>query len=113
MGGFGGPQQGFGGPPQGFGGPPPGGSSDVASSASTWFVLSILCTLLCCLPLGIVGIIFTNDAKNLAARGDYATAEQKLGTGKMVTIIGIALAAVIWVIYVILMVFGAMASFRF
>jgi len=105
---------GFGGPPAGFGGPPPGGgSSDVASSASTWFVLSILCTLLCCLPLGIVGIIFANDAKNLAARGDYATAEQKLGTAKMVVIIGAVLSALVWILYIILMAIGAMASFRF
>jgi hypothetical protein len=82
----------------------------VAGSANTWFILSILCTLLCCLPAGVVGIIFTNDAKNLAARGDYATAEQKLSTGKVSVIVGIVLAALGWVGYILLGVVGVLAG---
>jgi hypothetical protein len=134
-GGFGGPPPGgFGGAPPGgapggwgappgpygaggFGGPPPGAppgmgsGGDVAGSANTWFILSIICTILCCLPAGIIGIIFTNDAKNMAARGDYAGAEAKLGTGKVAVIAGIVLTVVLWVLYVILMAVGAMRGF--
>jgi hypothetical protein len=131
QGGFGGPPGGFGGPPQGgapggwgappgpygaggFGAPPPGAppgmgpGTDVAGSANTWFILSIITTILCCLPAGIIGIIFTNDAKNMAARGDYAGAEAKLGTGKMACIAGIVLSVIIWVLYVVLMAVGVM-----
>ncbi len=103
-GGFGGP------PPPGYGMPPGGVGSDVASSAGTWFILSIFCTILCCLPAGIVGIIFTNDAKNLAARGDYGTAEQKLGTGKVAVIIGVVLGFLALAAYIVLVIIGAAAS---
>ena len=88
-----------------------GPGSDVGSSANTWFIISIICTILCCLPAGIIGIIFTNDAKNMAARGDYAGAESKLGTGRMAVIIGIVLTVVIWVLYIVLMAVGAMRGF--
>ena len=112
-GGFGSPPGGapggFGAPPPGAppGGGPPGGGGDVESQAQTWFIVSIVTTLLCCLPAGIVGIIFTNEAKNLAARGDYATAQSKLGTGKMACFVGIGGSLVLGILWVILAVVGA------
>ncbi len=65
---------------------------------------------MCCLPLGIIGIIFCNDAKNMAARGDYLGAEEKLSKGKMFTIIGIAGAGLMIVGYILLMILGVAAS---
>lgn len=105
---------GWGAPPGGYGAPPPGappggapGGGDIEGQANTWFIISIVTTLACCLPAGIVGIIFTNEAKNLAARGDYATAQSKLGTGKIACFVGIGGAVLLGLLWVVLAVIGA------
>ena len=36
-----------------------------------WLVESILVTLFCCLPLGIVGIVFASQVNSKFAAGDY------------------------------------------
>ena len=42
----------------------------------TWLVESILVTLFCCLPLGIVGIIKAANVSSLYHAGRYQEAEQ-------------------------------------
>ena len=42
----------------------------------TWLVESILVTLFCCLPLGIVGIIKAANVSSLYNAGRYQEAEQ-------------------------------------
>ena len=40
-----------------------------------YLVWAILCTILCCLPLGIVSIIYSSKVDGLYNSGDYAGAE--------------------------------------
>ena len=68
-------------PPQptfstGPGGPPPGmgGYSGAAPRIPTYLVPSILTTLFCCLPAGVVGIIYAAQVNGKLARGDVAGA---------------------------------------
>lgn len=48
-------------------------------------------TLCCCLPFGIVGIVFSSQAITARNMGDFATAEEKIETTKKMLLIGLAL----------------------
>lgn len=43
----------------------------------TWLVESILATLFCCLPLGIVGIVYASQVSSSYSVGDYKNAKFK------------------------------------
>jgi len=42
----------------------------------TWLVESILATLFCCLPFGLIGIIYAAKVESSYSRGDFQTAER-------------------------------------
>lgn len=46
-----------------------------AQQPKNWLVESILVTILCCLPFGIVGIIYASKVNSEWAAGRYAEAE--------------------------------------
>ncbi|MBO2450975.1 CD225/dispanin family protein [Actinomadura barringtoniae] len=76
------------GPPQG---PPP----------PNHLVWAILSTIFCCLPLGVVAIVFAAQVNSKAAAGDYAGAQSASNSAKtwaMVSTILGAIATVLWVI---------------
>lgn len=52
-------------------------------------VWSILSTILCCVPLGIVAIIFSNKVDTLWAQGDYVGAEDAVKKAKMFCLIAL------------------------
>jgi len=60
------------------------------------FVLSIITTLLCCLPGGLFCIYLTNQAKTAAIAGDYAGARSKL--------------TIVYIVCPILMVLGGLVN---
>jgi len=75
-------------------------------------VWAILCTVLCCLPLGIVAIIKSTKVKELWALGDKAGAQKAADDAKKWAIWGAAAAAVVWVLYIIFfMVIGLGGAF--
>jgi Interferon-induced transmembrane protein len=67
-----------------------------------WLVESILITLFCCLPLGIVGIINAANVNSRWAAGDYAGAERAAAEAKKWTKIGFITGIVLIIGYVIL-----------
>lgn len=80
----------------------------------TWLVESILTTIFCCLPFGIVGIIKASKVSSLYNSGDYAGAAEASSQAKKWTLIGVIMGSV-WIILYILMlvanfggVFGAL-----
>lgn len=86
--------------PPGPGAPPP----------KNWLVESILVTIFCCLPFGIVAIINAANVNSRLALGDYAGAQEaSLNAGKWVkySLIGWAVFAVLYVIFVVVMGVGA------
>jgi len=79
----------------------------------TWLVESILVTLFCCMPLGVVGIVFAALAMSARDSGNMAVATQRAGTAKLFTLIGfgIGLVGIIgYVLMVVVMGAGAAAS---
>lgn len=77
-----------------------GGQAPIAEPPSlTGWAIAVL--LLCCLPGGIVGLIYGNKAKTEWARGNFAAAQSAYNTGKMWLIISACLGLVITVIYII------------
>lgn len=71
-----------------------------------YLVESILVTLFCCLPLGIVGIVNAANVNSRAAAGDQIGAEQAAAEAKKWTRLGFILGAVGVALYLLLMALG-------
>lgn len=73
-------------------------------------VWAILCTLLCCLPLGIVAIIKASAVDNLYAQGNYDEACRASSAAKKWSIWGAVLGVVLMGLYILLMLVVGMAQ---
>lgn len=98
--GMGGP--GFGGP--GYGGPGYGGMNPGGPPPKNWLVESILVTIFCCLPFGIVGIINAASVNTKYAAGDYAGAQEASAAAGKWTKIGLFASLAGWVLYILFVV---------
>lgn len=76
----------------------------------TWMVESILVTILCCLPLGIVGIVNASKVNSLFSAGDYAGAQKASAEAGKWTKIGAGIGAVGIILYIIVLIMGGMAA---
>jgi hypothetical protein len=63
--------------------------------------LSIFTTLCCCLPFGIVGIIYAAQVKTLYAHGDYLGAKRSSDNARFWSLLGIAIGAIGWLINIV------------
>jgi len=99
-----------GGVPQ-TGGPPPSYPQPQGHGAPVkvpnYLVQSILCTLCCCLPFGIVAIVYAAKVDGLAATGNTAAALEASGKAKMWCWIGLGLGLVANIIIIGLQVAAA------
>jgi hypothetical protein len=68
-------------PPPGYPPQPP-----AAQAPNNYLVGSILVTLFCCLPLGIVAIVKSTQVNGLWAQGRYAEAQAAAATAKKLVI---------------------------
>lgn len=67
-------------------------------------VWAILCTVLCCLPLGIVSIIKSTKVKELWALGDTEGAQKAADDAKKWAMWGAGAALIVWVLYILFFV---------
>ena len=70
-------------------------------NGTTYLIFAIISTLLCCLPLGIVAIVYASKINSLQRSGDYAGAQNAAKKAKMFTIIGTVAALVVSIFYII------------
>ncbi len=70
----------------------------------TWLVESILVTMLCCLPFGVIGIINASQVESAYRDGDYAKANRYSSLAKKWTIWGVVAAAVITGLYILFLI---------
>lgn len=80
----------------------------------SWLVESILVTLFCCLPFGIVGIIKASETNSAISRGDFAAAEaSSRDAGKWTKIgfwVGIGVAVLYILFYVVIFAIAGFPS---
>ncbi|MBT0566312.1 CD225/dispanin family protein [Williamsia sp. CHRR-6] len=96
------------GPPTQYGQGYPGGyGSPAGLPPENYLVWAILCTVLCCLPLGIVSIIKSNSVNTLWAQGDQmgaarASEEAKKWAmwGAIIGVVGSVLGIIAYVIVI-------------
>ncbi|APY00181.1 CD225/dispanin family protein [Lacinutrix venerupis] len=77
---------------------------------SNHLVLAILCTVACCMPLGIVSIVYSTKVDSAYNAGDYALAESSSKKAKNWGIAGISSGFIVVIIYILFMVVFAAAG---
>lgn len=65
-----------------------------------YMVWSVLVTVLCCIPGGIVAIIYSSKVSTLVAQGDYAGAQAASAKAKLWCIVSAIVGAIVGVIMV-------------
>lgn len=107
---YGAPQQPYGQP---FGGPPPGQQMypGPRPSLPNYLVWSILTTLFCCLPAGVVSIVYAAQVNGKLDEGDYATAQRYSSNARTWAMVSAGLGLLGVIIYILfIMVFGVFSS---
>ena len=79
----------------------------------TWLVESILVTLFCCLPFGIVGIVNAANVESRFRAGDTAGAERASREAGRWTKIGFFVGLGFIVLYFLLIFSGLLVGFSF
>lgn len=79
-----------------------------------YLVWSILATIFCCNPIGIVGIIFASQVDGKLSTGDYNGAVESSKKAKLFTWIAVGTTlgiALLWVIFVVVLsIIGSMSG---
>lgn len=83
---------------------------NVPEKPKNYLALSIITTLLCCMPLGVVGIINATQVDNLYNSGKYDEAIKKAKTAKTMSLIGLISGFVFIFLYIILVIVAGVAS---
>lgn len=79
-------------------------------NTTLWLVLSILATLFCCLPFGIVAIIYSALAIGRVGANDLVMANKYIKNAKIWVIVSASISLVILILYVVLLAVGAVAG---
>lgn len=74
------------------------------SAPKNWLVESILVTLFCCLPFGIVGIVNAANVNSKYAMGDFAGAQAASAAAGKWTKIGFFVGIGVYVLYILFFV---------
>jgi len=97
-------------PPQ----PPPYGAPQggyPAQQPESNLVWGVLCAVLCCLPFGVVSIVYSSKVSGLWMQGRYAEAQTAADNAKKWAIWGAAAGVVVGIIYAVIM-FSSSSSFN-
>lgn len=90
-------------PPMPYGGTAPVSAAAAGAKPDNYLVWTILSTILCCLPIGAVGIYFSVQVDKLWAQGDVAGAHDRARSARNLAITAAVVsivALVAWVVFV-------------
>jgi hypothetical protein len=97
-------------PPNSFtGGPSP---QPTGAQIPNYLIQSILVTLCCCLPLGVVAIIFAAQVNSKLSLGDVAGARDASDKAKLFCWIGFGIGVAAWIIWMIMFGAGFLQAYR-
>jgi hypothetical protein len=85
--------------------PPSGYGMPMGTPPNNYLVPAILATIFCCLPFGIVGIVFAAQVNSKWAVGDVAGANESAAKAKLWTwvSVGVSLAGLaLWLLLVVI-----------
>ena len=80
-------------------------SAQGGAEVSNYLIPAILSTIFCCMPLGVVSIIFATQVNSKVAAGDLAGAAEASKKAKMFMFIAVGLGLLTWVCAIILWIF--------
>ena len=75
-----------------------------------YLVLSIISTLCCCLPFGVVGIVFSAKINSAMLAGNLEEAQNNAKMARIWIIVSFAIGLLTWLIYMVLIVTGAVSG---
>ena len=73
-------------------------------------ILSIISTLCCCLPFGVVGIVFSAKINSAMLAGNLEEAQNNAKMARIWIIVSFAIGLLTWLIYMVLIVTGAVSG---
>lgn len=76
----------------------------------SYLALAIISTILCCLPLGIVSIVYATKVNNLYADGHYAEATKASNNAKTWGLVSMGIALLGWIVYVVIFGFAFLGA---
>lgn len=86
--------------------PAHGGGYTPVTNVDPWLWQSIVATVLCCLPFGIVGIVKSSQARSAMDVGNGAVAKQRADEARTWTLVAVGAGVLGWVLW-----FGFVISF--
>ena len=75
-----------------------------------YLILSIISTLCCCLPFGVVGIVFSAKINSAMMAGNLEEAQNNAKMARIWIIVSFAIGILTWLIYMALIVTGAVSG---
>ena len=75
-----------------------------------YLILSIISTLCCCLPFGVVGIVFSAKINSAMMAGNFEEAQNNAKMARIWIIVSFAIGLLTWLIYMVLIVTGAVSG---
>lgn len=75
-----------------------------------YLILSIISTLCCCLPFGVVGIVFSAKINSAMLAGNLEEAQNNAKMARIWIIVSFASGLLTWLIYMVLIVTGAVSG---
>ncbi|WP_052664568.1 CD225/dispanin family protein [Nitriliruptor alkaliphilus] len=86
--------------------PAQGGGYTPVNDVDPWLWQSIVATVLCCLPFGIVGIVKSSQARSAMDMGNGVVAKQRADEARTWTLVSVGAGLLAWVLW-----FGFVVSF--
>ena len=77
---------------------------------NSYLALAIVSTVLCCLPAGIVSIVYATKVNSAYADGNYEEANNASKNAKTWGLISIGVAALGWIIYILFFGFAFLGA---
>ncbi|WP_088341852.1 CD225/dispanin family protein [Robiginitalea sediminis] len=84
--------------------------SNQPAKPNNYLVLAILCTVCCCLPAGVVSIVYAAKVNETYARGEYDLAEKYSSNARTWGIVGLVVGGIGVILYIALIGFGVFAG---
>ena len=75
-----------------------------------YLILSIISTFCCCLPFGVVGIVFSAKINSAMLAGNLEEAQNNAKMARIWIIVSFAIGLLTWLIYMVLIVTGAVSG---